>query len=81
MARSSRRSKIAGVTTCPSEKQAKAMANRRFRHIVKQRMKVNDVESEALIPLKRETIRDFELGKDGKQFLNDDAALVKQMRK
>ena len=80
MARSSRRSKIAGVTTCPSEKASKVLASRRFRHIVKQRMK-KDVESEDLIPLKRETIRDFELGKDGKQFLNDDATLAKQMRK
>ena len=75
MSRSYRRTPIFGITTSRSEKQDKALANRRLRRKVKSRLGTGDEE----MPLLREVSDVWSFDKDGKAYWSD--ALEKEMRK
>jgi len=65
MSRSFRKNSIIGITTCESEKQAKKIANRRFRRITNIRIQIRKFD----FPLIREISNIWNFGKDGKQYL------------
>ena len=75
MSRSREKSKIHGVTTAASEKQDKQLANRRYRRLVKQRVK----EGDDILPEVREVSDIWLFEKDGKTYFPEMPA--KEMRK
>jgi hypothetical protein len=64
MSRSRRRTKIHGITTAKSEKENKRDANRKFRRILKQKVKLN----ETILPEIREITNIWTFDKDGKRY-------------
>ena len=67
MSRSMRRTSIRGMTTAPSEKQDKRLANRRLRRIVRCRLVWQAIE---VLPDLREVSDAGSFGKDGKTYFN-----------
>ena len=67
MSRSKKKTKIRGVTTADSEKKDKQDANRKFRRIVKQKVK----KGEDKFPEIRETSNIWSFDKDGKIYDKD----------
>jgi hypothetical protein len=67
MSRSMRRTPISGMTTAPSEKQDKRLANRRLRRIVRGRLVWQSAE---VLPNMREVSDAGSFKKDGKGYFN-----------
>lgn len=84
MSRSRRHNPIIGITTAESDKPAKVIANRRYRHRVKAELRsIEDYDAEVL-PLLREVSNAYTFPKDGKCILfgfEDKKLLAKLMRK
>lgn len=70
MARSFRRTPIAGITTAETEKRDKQKANRRYRHAVR----VAIAEGRDHIPNRRELSDPWDMAKDGKKWFGLAAA-------
>jgi hypothetical protein len=66
MSNSRKKTPIHGITICESEKQDKRLANRQFRRVVKQKVKLQ----EEIFPEKRELSNVWSFGKDGKVYYN-----------
>ncbi len=64
MSRSKNKTKIQGITTATSEKENKQDANRKFRRIIKQKVKSAKTE----LPEIREISNVWSFGKDGKRY-------------
>ncbi|HAS41174.1 MAG TPA: hypothetical protein DCS93_11880 [Microscillaceae bacterium] len=64
MSRSRKKIKIQGITTAKSEKTDKQQANRKFRRVVKQKVKMNETE----LPELRELSNVWSFSKDGKMY-------------
>lgn len=64
-----------GITTCESEKQDKKIANRKFRKIVKDKIRKQD----EVLPLIREVSDVWAFGKDGKIY--DNKMTKKELKK
>ena len=64
MSRSKKKTKIRGITSAKSEKENKQEANRKFRRIVKQKVKLSKVE----FPLIKEISNVWSFDKDGKRY-------------
>lgn len=62
MSRSKKKTKIQGITTAKSEKIDKRNANRKFRRVIKQKVKINETE----LPKLRELSNVWGFSKDGK---------------
>ena len=62
MSRSEKKNKIRGITTAKSEKENKQEANRKYRRIIKQKVKCNESE----LPEIREISNVWSFDKDGK---------------
>ena len=77
MSRSMRRTSISGMTTAPSEKQDKRLANRRLRRIVRCRLVWH---FGGVLPNLREVSDAGSFKKDGKNYFNP-AARNRLMRK
>ncbi len=75
MSRSEKKTKIRGITTAKSEKENKQDANRKYRRIVKQKVKSNESD----IPEIRETSNVWSFDKDGKRY--DSKMSDKDLRK
>ena len=75
MSRSRRKNKIHAITTADSEKENKREANRRFRRVVKQKVKLGDSD----FPSPREMSDVWGFEKDGKIY--DPKMDDKEMRK
>jgi len=75
MSRSKKKTKIQGITTATSEKENKQDANRKFRRIVKQKVKLDETK----IPELREVSNAWSFDKDGKRY--DDEMTEKDLRK
>jgi hypothetical protein len=75
MSRSEKKTKIRGITTAKSEKENKQEANRKYRRIVKQKVKSNESD----IPEIRETSNVWSFDKDGKRY--DSKMTDKDLRK
>lgn len=78
MARSRKKTKVTGVTTCESERQDKQAWHRKFRRITKEllgefiNIPSDEVEAEDFIdPAVREVSNLWDFGKDGKQYYGD----------
>lgn len=69
MARSFRRTPIAGITTAETEKPDKQKANRRYRHAVR----VAIAEGRDHIPSRRELTDPWHMAKDGKKWFSPSA--------
>lgn len=67
MARSRKKTPIAGITTAVSEKQDKRLANRRLRIAVRHAISVDD----EVIPLLREVSNLWSFDKDGKRWIGN----------
>jgi len=68
MARSRRKTKIFGSTTCRSEKEDKRLMNRAIRSKVKAKLKHQDDDD---LPDKDHIMSTWEMGKDGKGYWKD----------
>lgn len=75
MSRSRRKTKVFGITTAKSEKENKREANRKFRRIVKQRVKSDEID----FPKIREVSNVWGFDKDGKGYNSE--AYDKDLRK
>lgn len=75
MSRSEKKTKIRGITTAKSEKENKQDANRKYRRIVKQKVKSKDSE----LPEIREISNVWSFDKDGKIY--DPKMTDKDLRK
>ncbi|HPN69822.1 MAG TPA: hypothetical protein PLZ32_09900 [Saprospiraceae bacterium] len=75
MSNSKKKTKIRGITTAKSEKSDKQNANRKYRRIIKQKVKLGNTE----IPQKRETSNVWSFDKDGKIY--DPEMNNKELRK
>jgi hypothetical protein len=75
MSRSLKKTKIQGITTATSEKKNKQEANRKFRRIIKQKVKSEKTE----LPELREVSNVWSFEKDGKRYNPEMSA--KDMRK
>ncbi len=64
MSRSKKKTKIHGITTAKSEKDDKQKSNRKFRRIVKQKLK----SEETVLPKIREVSNVWCFEKDGKKY-------------
>lgn len=64
MSRSEKKNKIRGITTAKSEKENKQEANRKYRRIIKQKVKSNESE----LPEIREISHVWSFDKDGKKY-------------
>ncbi|MCB4800316.1 hypothetical protein [Neotamlana laminarinivorans] len=64
MSRSKKKTKIQGITTATSEKENKQDANRKFRRIIKQKIKAEETE----LPELREVSNVWSFDKDGKRY-------------
>lgn len=64
MSRSEKKNKIRGITTAKSEKENKQEANRKYRRIIKQKVKSNESE----LPKIREISNVWSFDKDGKKY-------------
>jgi len=64
MSRSKKKTKIHGITTADSEKENKREANRKFRRIVKQKIKAPTSE----LPKLRQISNVWSFDKDGKRY-------------
>ena len=64
MSRSEKKNKIRGITTAKSEKENKQEANRKYRRIIKQKVKSNESE----LPEIREISNVWSFDKDGKKY-------------
>jgi hypothetical protein len=64
MSRSKKKTPILGITTCGSEKADKRDANRKYRRIVKQKVKGSSEE----LPEVKEVSDVWSFGKDGKKY-------------
>ena len=64
MSRSKKKTKIQGITTATSEKENKWDANRKFRRIIKQKVKSEKTE----LPKLREVSNIWSFDKDGKRY-------------
>ncbi len=64
MSRSKKKTKIHGNTTATSEKENKQDANRKFRRIVKQKVKLDETK----LPELREISNVWSFDKDGKRY-------------
>ncbi|MGJ8762363.1 MAG: hypothetical protein ACSHXA_17635 [Polaribacter sp.] len=64
MSRSEMKNKIRGITTAKSEKENKQEANRKYRRIIKQKVKSNESE----LPEIREISNVWSFDKDGKKY-------------
>ncbi|TVZ08641.1 hypothetical protein JM80_1140 [Cellulophaga sp. RHA_52] len=64
MSKSEKKTKIRGITTAKSEKENKQDANRKYRRIVKQKVKSNESE----LPKVREISNVWSFDKDGKKY-------------
>ncbi len=75
MSKSEKKTKIRGITTAKSEKENKQDANRKFRRIIKQKVKSNESE----LPRIRELSNVWSFDKDGKIY--DSKMTEKDLRK
>lgn len=75
MSKSEKKTKIRGITTAQSEKVNKQDANRKFRRIIKQKVKSNESE----LPDVREISNIWSFDKDGKIY--DSEMTEKDLRK
>lgn len=75
MSKSEKKTKIRGITTAKSEKENKQDANRKYRRIVKQKVKSNESE----LPKIREISNVWSFDKDGKKY--DSEMTDKDLRK
>jgi hypothetical protein len=75
MSKSEKKTKIRGITTAKSEKENKQDANRKYRRIVKQKVKSNESE----LPEVREISNVWSFDKDGKKY--DSEMTDKDLRK
>ncbi|ADY28788.1 hypothetical protein IZU89_04905 [Cellulophaga lytica] len=75
MSKSEKKTKIRGITTAKSEKENKQDANRKYRRIVKQKVKSNESE----LPKVREISNVWSFDKDGKKY--DSEMTDKDLRK
>ncbi len=75
MSKSEKKTKIRGITTAKSEKENKQNANRKYRRIVKQKVKSNESE----LPEVREISNVWSFDKDGKKY--DSEMTDKDLRK
>ncbi|WKB82442.1 hypothetical protein [Cellulophaga omnivescoria] len=75
MSKSEKKTKIRGITTAKSEKENKQDANRKYRRIVKQKVKSNESE----LPKIREISNVWSFNKDGKKY--DSEMTHKDLRK
>jgi hypothetical protein len=75
MSKSEKKTKIRGITTAKSEKKNKQDANRKFRRIIKQKVKSNESE----LPEIREISNIWSFDKDGKIY--DSEMTEKDLRK
>ena len=75
MSRSEKKNKIRGITTAKSEKENKQEANRKYRRIIKQKVKSNESE----LPEIREISNVWSFDKDGKIY--DSEMSEKDLRK
>ena len=75
MSKSEKKTKIRGITTAKSEKENKQDANRKYRRIVKQKIKSNESE----LPKVREISNVWSFDKDGKKY--DSEMTDKDLRK
>ncbi|WBU90323.1 hypothetical protein [Cellulophaga omnivescoria] len=75
MSKSEKKTKIRGITTAKSEKENKQDANRKYRRIVKQKVKYNESE----LPKIREISNVWSFNKDGKKY--DSEMTHKDLRK
>jgi hypothetical protein len=75
MSKSEKKTKIRGITTAKSEKENKQDANRKFRRIIKQKVKSNESE----LPEIREISNIWSFDKDGKIY--DSEMTEKDLRK
>ena len=64
MSRSEKKTKIRGITSAKSEKENKQDANRKYRRIVKQKVKLNESE----LPEIKEISNVWSFDKDGKTY-------------
>jgi hypothetical protein len=64
MSRSRRKNKIHGITPAKSEKEDKQNANRKFRRVVRQKVKMN----KTTLPKLRELSNVWSFSKDGKRY-------------
>ena len=67
MSNSKKKTKIRGITGADSEKEEKRDANRKYRRIVKQKVKLGSED----LPNKRETSNVWAFSKDGKRYYSD----------
>tara|TARA_Y100000034_G_scaffold137014_1_gene218435 strand:- start:4788 stop:5030 length:243 start_codon:yes stop_codon:yes gene_type:complete len=80
MSRSRKKTKVFGITTADSEKQAKRRANRRFRRICKLYLQdIMDDDEDSAFPELEEVSNVWSMDKDGKRYWSD--ATDKDMRK
>lgn len=75
MSRSEKKTKIRGITGAKSEKENKREANRKFRRIVKQKVKLNESE----LPEIKQISNVWSFDKDGKVY--DSTMTDKELRK
>ncbi|WP_298512651.1 hypothetical protein [uncultured Kordia sp.] len=75
MSRSKKKTKIQGITSATSEKANKQEANRKFRRVVKQKVKLGKTE----LPELREISNVWAFDKDGKIY--DSEMTAKELRK
>ena len=75
MSRSEKKNKIRGITTAKSEKENKQEANRKYRRIIKQKVKSNESE----LPKIHEISNVWSFDKDGKIY--DSEMSEKDLRK
>ena len=75
MSRSEKKTKIRGITSAKSEKENKQDANRKYRRIVKQKVKSNESE----LPKIKEISNVWSFDKDGKTY--DSKMTDKDLRK
>lgn len=74
MSHSKKKTKKSGLTTAESEKKDKQEANRKFRRVVKQKLKIGEE-----FPKRREVSNVWAFGKDGKKY--DPNMREKELRK
>jgi len=67
MSRSKKKNKIHGITTAKSEKENKRDTNRKFRRMIKQKVKSKETE----LPVLREVSNVWSFDKDGKRYNPD----------
>lgn len=75
MSRSEKKTKIRGITSAKSEKENKQDANRKYRRIVKQKVKSNESD----LPEIKEVSNVWSFDKDGKRY--DSEMTEKDLRK